>query len=387
MITTPLRQRVILALIGSAVIGMLLAVAVRIGAGGFDPGYSLTATFDRVLQGLTVDRSDVKIRGITVGRVKGIELQDDGKVAVELFMQPEAKVPDTTVAAIEPLSVFGPKFLRLDPGKHETSGPFLTEGDEIARAERPVDFLDFISHGARLLEVADPKEIFTIVHTLAEGLDGLGPELGSIVDASETIGRRAVAQSPNLRALLGNVARLGDTLADRGDEIVGTARDLNGVLGEIASRPDELGELLDQTARVSAVLGDILEANPEAVDRTIVGISNLADVIARDIPGVVGLIQALDGFFGTLGRTVQLEFRERPDVQIGTLQTWASTDPCNIIAGLPCGGQGSPSAARSAASPRSASSTERLPPELWPLLKLLLPVPVDSLAAWENQLE
>jgi phospholipid/cholesterol/gamma-HCH transport system substrate-binding protein len=386
MITTSLTRRVLVALAGLAVLVGLFSVGVRLGSGGFDPGYQLTATFDRILQGLTVERSDVKMRGVTVGRVEEITLQDDGTVAVTMFIQPEYNIPDTTAAAIEPLSVFGPKFVRLDPGANELTGPYLSDGDVITETEPPVDFLDFVSHGARLLEVADPRDIFTTINTLAEGLEGMGGRLDVVVDSTETIAERSVGQASNIRALLGNISEVSSALAARGEAIVSAARDSAGPLAEISDRPDELADLLDQTSRLSSVLAGLLEDNPGALEKSVVGLSNVVEVIHDDIPGLIALVEALDSFFGNLGRTVNLEVSARPDVRLAVLETWITAQVCALVDLPICNGvQGSAALASTGHHPEENEGP--FGGALDPLLDLMAPLPLsDALLLFEGGL-
>ena len=376
MIPGSVRQRLIVALIGLTVITAFIYVGGRAGLGGFSQGDELSVVFDRILQGLDTS-SEVKIRGVKVGSVRGIEVRDDGKVSIELLMRSQVRVADTTKATIESLSVFGPKFVNLIPGAHETSGPFLRPGATITNTTAPLDFLEVVSHGARLLEVVDPRELFTAIHALGEGLDGLGPELGRTVDAAEVIGRHASGQLGNLRSFLADAARLSETLADRGDELVSTARNLHGVLPEIASRPDQLGELLDQTSRLSAVVADIIEAHPDALGDTIVGVSNIVSALHSDIPGLVALIEGLDAFFAGVGGTVQVPGPK--GTTIGANHAYTPATVCGLTLGAICnpGGEPIPAAAVTrTAAPRPARAAPRLAPAV---ISMLLPVHLDAL--------
>ena len=48
-------------------------------------------------------------------------------------VQPGVRLPSSTVAAVEPASVFGPKFVDLRPGAGEATGPYLAAGAVITR--------------------------------------------------------------------------------------------------------------------------------------------------------------------------------------------------------------------------------------------------------------
>src|SRR5688572_8382849 len=123
---TPVPIRVAFGLACSLAIAGVVVVALAVGQGAFDRGYELRATFPSSSQGLFTDGgSAVKLRGVDVGEVRGIELRDDGRAEITLFIRDGVRVPDSALAAIEPLSIFGPKFIRIEPGANEGIGPYL----------------------------------------------------------------------------------------------------------------------------------------------------------------------------------------------------------------------------------------------------------------------
>lgn len=81
-------------------------------------GYELVARFERV-DGVTVG-SDVRIGGIKVGSIAGMELDPKTYLAVvRLSIEPAVKLPVDTVASISSTGLLGDKFLQLVPGGDE----------------------------------------------------------------------------------------------------------------------------------------------------------------------------------------------------------------------------------------------------------------------------
>src|SRR4051812_33349526 len=118
----------------------LIAVVLALGAvyfgikwssGALDPKYQLNATFTAAGQGLQ-SGSDVKIHGVDVGSVKSVKLVD-GKARVRMDIASGEKVPVDAMATIRPKTLFGEKFVDVDPGSEETSGPFLHDEGEVKR--------------------------------------------------------------------------------------------------------------------------------------------------------------------------------------------------------------------------------------------------------------
>ena len=83
------------------------------GAGGFE----LVAVFDDI--GGLSQRSPVKISGVKVGQVAGIELDDDLRARVALDLDPALELPIDSSAAIRTAGLLGDQFISLEPGAED----------------------------------------------------------------------------------------------------------------------------------------------------------------------------------------------------------------------------------------------------------------------------
>jgi len=95
--------------------------------------YRFTVPFDEATQ-LAVE-SDVRISGVSVGRVKSIELSDEGLADAEIEMDPRyAPIPDDTRAILRQKTLLGETYVELTPGSEDASplpeNP-LPEGGEL----------------------------------------------------------------------------------------------------------------------------------------------------------------------------------------------------------------------------------------------------------------
>ena len=181
-------------------------VGIKFSTGTFSNVYVLHAVFDHTGHGLD-DSSTVKIRGVNVGKVSTIKLLPDGHADVSIRVQRRVKVPTSTAVSAEPLSVFGPLYINIDPGPNEARGPFLAPGGHIAETTSPIELTDILNRVSPLLTAVDPQDLVTIFHNIAAGLDGLGPDHGSHDRQQLQAGRHArpsVAQRPSIPGRLGH---------------------------------------------------------------------------------------------------------------------------------------------------------------------------------------
>src|SRR3546814_14178690 len=78
--------------------------------------------------------TEVKMRGINVGTVRGIELLPDGRVEVRFAIRDDVRIPATAEARIEPLSAFGPEYIKLITDASDAAAPAVPSDGELAQA-------------------------------------------------------------------------------------------------------------------------------------------------------------------------------------------------------------------------------------------------------------
>jgi len=109
-------------------------------------GYKITANFPMV-DGLK-DGTDVKINGVKIGSVSGLQLiTDPGPneylVNVSMTINPSVQVPTDTIALVSTESLLGGKYMSLEPGVDETM--VKTDGTgRITRTQAPMRLDDLI---------------------------------------------------------------------------------------------------------------------------------------------------------------------------------------------------------------------------------------------------
>ncbi|HVF75769.1 MAG TPA: MlaD family protein [Acidimicrobiales bacterium] len=232
---------------------------VKVAVGALKPRYQLEALFSAAGQGLQSE-SDVKVHGVDIGRVKKVRLKD-GQALVRLDIDKGERIPVGATATIRPKTLFGEKFVDIDPGPNETAGPFLSDEDRIEKTVGGFELEKVLSQLYPILKAVKPEQVAVILDTLAEGGRGQGEKINRQIGNFAELAEIQARHDADVREFLDDLAALSDELAYGADDLVATARDLNVALPPLNQRSDELGVLLDQTARLTADLADILNAN------------------------------------------------------------------------------------------------------------------------------
>jgi phospholipid/cholesterol/gamma-HCH transport system substrate-binding protein len=206
-------------------------------------GYTLTAEFEDTE--ILPTKQPVLLRGLAVGKVKGVEFNKDESTATVEFSVDDEYAPvyeDATVAVGE-RTVLGDPYLKLIPGT-EAAGE-VSDGGEI----RAVDSVDF----DEALDFLDEEGRAHVKSTLGELSKATRSDTGA-QELNETVGglTRTVAQ---LRLLT-------DALVGQEDDLAGLVSDSATVLDELGAREDAIRSIV-ASGRTTL---DALAANAESLD-------------------------------------------------------------------------------------------------------------------------
>ncbi|MGH3243569.1 MAG: MlaD family protein [Spirillospora sp.] len=323
------RSRTLFGLAGAGVI----AVATAFVAVGTTPSHEgstyYTATFGRAGQGLDPGRSDVKVRGIAVGAVDEITLSGSGRVNVRFRVDEGIRVADTAVAAVEPISVFGPKDLALDLGDHELTGPYLKDGGKVAKTRDPEELSDTAWPAYKLTKAINPDEVATILRTFGSGLSGQGPALRRTIDNGATVVDATYESRAAINALLADINGLSGTLASRGDTLAALTGDFNRLAGTVNRRPDKITQLLDQSGRLGDTLGTGLQRHGGNLGNIIDSAGEAVAVLNGERRNIPVMIDSLNGFFNLLAQVIRVPGPE--GTLIAQMRDDLPLDICQIL--------------------------------------------------------
>ena len=333
---TQRRQNMLTGAIALLLLVSAVVVGVKAAFGAYDGGYELVGRFDAAGQGL-LPGSDVKIRGVNIGAVKSIELVDR-EALVTMKIHDGEEVPRDATARIRAKTLFGEKFIDVDlTGTDETGGPFFQDGDEFAadKTEGGFELEKVLADTFPLLQAIDPDEIFTVIHTLAEGGEGLGEAVNrSIVNGDEL--SEVFAENSDLTAeFLRDFALVSGQLADTAEDLVGIAASGNEVLPILNDGEDALVDLLQQTGRLSNDVADLLLNNKDFVDASLGGGTRAVDLLYDHRDQVVPLVIGLRQYVQSLSEIVRIEVGD--GTLMGAVKAILGGDLCGVI---PCPGTG-----------------------------------------------
>jgi phospholipid/cholesterol/gamma-HCH transport system substrate-binding protein len=206
--------------------------------------YDVTAQY-RDASGL-YPQAAVTYRGVEVGRVQSLEIEDGISVAT-LRIDDEHEIPQNAVAELHSTSAIGEQYVDLvaAPG---TAGPHLRDGSVIP-TDRTVEMpqispvLDSLN---ALLASVPEGATRRVLDQTAEGLGGAGPELGSLIDASSSLVGEAQLRLQETTSLIAALEPVLRTQIELRGRTMGYTTNLAAFADELAARDGDLRALLAQ---------------------------------------------------------------------------------------------------------------------------------------------
>lgn len=204
--------------------------------------------------------NEVRVAGVKVGQVTGVELAADSAVVV-LEIQDDVRIPSETRLDVKLKTILGQKFVdlrmpeaflaRATQGGDPTSATnhFLRDGDVIPldQTSVPYEIYQAATEGTRAIEEINKEALRDLVSILAKTLNVSGEELGDALTSVDEAGAVLKTKNAGIRKLLVNTSDLSGTLAESGDNIEGLLERATEVLGTLADNRRTTSSLLAAT--------------------------------------------------------------------------------------------------------------------------------------------
>ena len=305
------RRAMIAGAIGILLLVGAISVGIKASFGAFDSGYELHGTFAAAGQGM-LPGSDVKIRGVNVGEVTSIELVDN-RALLTMRINNDVGIPANASAVIRPKTLFGEKFVDIDPGTKEATGPYLPEGGEIVDTLGGFELEQVLTDTYPVLEAIDPVELAIVIDEIANAGAGLGENINRSIVNGASVLELAASNDAEFRQFTSDLALLSEALEVLAPDLVAGARSLNQALPTISSNGDALALALVDASRLARDLSDLIENNKGFIDTANTDGSEVLQVLFDNRAQVQPLLEGLTNYL-----TVQAE-AFRIEVGDGTL--------------------------------------------------------------------
>ncbi len=228
-------------------------LAVTIANSNLNAAESYTARFTDAAA--LNEGDEVRISGVKVGEVEKISVVDR-KIAEVKFNVSERRLPKSVTATIKYRNLVGQRYVALEQGAGKP-GEYLAPGGTIPveRTKPALDLTVLLGGFKPLFQALSPNDVNKLSYEIIQVLQGEGG---------------------TMQSLLAHTASLTSTVAAK-DQVIGqVVTNLNGVLGTVNARDQQLSALIVQLQQ--AVSG--LSADREPIGDAITALDGLTNTTA-----------------------------------------------------------------------------------------------------------
>ena len=243
----------------AAIFALLSILASACGVFGSD-GYTVQAEFPRTFN--IFPGSPVRVLGLDVGSISRIDVSPDSDVVtVTMHIDEDVDIPVDVNAIVVPESLLGERYVQLDPPFG--GGEVLAAGDTIPveRTQVPFEFDEVLEGLNQFVGGLDEEDVGRLMDNLADILDGQGEQLGRTIDAAHGAIGVLRDNDDELIELAGRLADLNETLATRDEQIGEVIQDFAALSKSLADDRIEIDRALDGLVRVTDEVGRLLQVH------------------------------------------------------------------------------------------------------------------------------
>lgn len=207
--------------------------------------YNVTADF--VAAGGIYENANVTYRGVTVGRVQSVSLNDDG-VDAHMRLNSGMPIPDNVTATVKSVSAIGEQYIDLvppDPASKEK----LRDGARIGQDRTAIgqDIAGMLAEAQNLVSSLSDSRVQDLLTEAFKAFHGSGPELARLIEASRLLVDEANANAGDTFALIDQVGPFLDAQIRAGDDIKAMADGLARFTTEMRNADPEFRQTLATT--------------------------------------------------------------------------------------------------------------------------------------------
>ncbi len=215
------------------------------------------AVFEDVTNLLPNDQ--VKVAGVSVGKVKSIEVQPGGTALVRFEVDNGVKVPDDSSIEIRWRDVIQLRFLYVVPGTGEQAEGGTTFPLEQTAA--PADLNQLLQRLTPVMDALDPAVANLVVEAFRDALVDNVSQVRELIEDGADLTQTLASRDDQLRRLLANSATVLDAYASREAELRELLESFSDVAETVAARNDTVEDAVVSLADAQAQLRRFVEAN------------------------------------------------------------------------------------------------------------------------------
>lgn len=285
----PFRERNPLAIgiAGLAAVGLTVALAFNLQH--FSGGTAYSAAFSEA-GGLKAGE-EVRIAGVKVGKVESVGLEGDH---VKVKFTSGRPFGGESRAEIKIKTLLGSHYLALVPKGPGRQSPHREI--PVSRTTAPYDVVPALQDTSATLAKIDTKQLATSFDALSQTLQGSSENVRGTLAGLQKVSRAVASRDDELSQLLQHSNNLTKLLADRSGDLAALVSDGGLLLQEINARRQAISQLLTGTVALSQQISGTIQENHATVGPTLKNLHRVLNILNRNQENLDKSLQAMAPF-------------------------------------------------------------------------------------------
>lgn len=244
----------------------------------------------------------VRIAGVEVGRVRGVDLSDGNTAAVSFTVASNQVVQTSTEAVVRYENLTGDRYLELKRGKGD-QGPLDSGGTLPISQTTPALDLDALLGGFRpLFKALDPAQVNQLSESIVKVFQGEAGTVQHLLASTSSLTGALADRDELIGDVITNLNGVLTTVEQNHDNVDSIVVNLQQLISGLAENSEPIGEsvsrLNDASANMTTLLSDVRPALREDVAQ----VDRVSTLINDDDEFVENVIQRLPSDFEKMGR-------------------------------------------------------------------------------------
>jgi phospholipid/cholesterol/gamma-HCH transport system substrate-binding protein len=244
---------------------------------------------------------EVRIAGVRVGKVRGVELAGD-HVKVEFQVDENADFGPETAASIRVKTLLGAMYLSLIP---DGDGQ-MKEGAEIPvdRTTSPYDVVQVFQGLANRSERIDTDQLATSLDTMAALTKNTPEEFQAALKGVSALSANLAARDDELNTLLRNLEKVSGVLGDRSGDIIAIMKDGDTLFRALVARREAVHNLLVSTSKLSIQLTGLVRDTRADLKPALDQLKSVVDLLNSNEENIDTSLRLMAPFYRVFANTL-----------------------------------------------------------------------------------
>jgi phospholipid/cholesterol/gamma-HCH transport system substrate-binding protein len=286
----PFRERNPLPIGLAGLTAAALAAVLAFNLQRFEGGTGYSAAFSEAA-GLKAGE-EVRIAGVKVGKVTNVDLEGDH---VRVKFTSSSPVGDQSRAQIKIKTILGSHYLALEPaGAHRQP---KNREIPVSRTTAPFDVVPALQAASSQLGQIDTKQLAKSMDALTQTLQGSPENVRRSLEGLRKISRAVASRDDQLGELLKHSAGLTSTLAARSGDLAVLVRDAGLLLQEVDDRRQVIAQLLTGTVSLSQQITGTIQENRATLGPALKNLHQVETILEHNQGNLTKTFQSIAPFF------------------------------------------------------------------------------------------